>query len=46
MSEDLADQWVQFGDLRMRFDGMHRRLDDPGRNRFYSDARIYCAPKE
>src|SRR5215204_4443441 len=31
---------VQLGELRMCFDGMHRRLDDAGRNRIHSDAEL------
>src|SRR6202045_1155247 len=31
---------VQLGELRMCFDGMHRRLDDTGRNRIHSDAEL------
>ena len=31
---------VQLGELRMRFDGMHRRLDDAGRHRIHSDAAL------
>src|SRR5450755_4350376 len=31
---------MQLGKLRMCFDGMHRRLDDPGRNRIHSDAEL------
>src|SRR5882672_1545613 len=31
---------VQLGELRICFDGMHRRLDDARRNRIHSDAEL------
>src|SRR5580692_5151148 len=31
---------VQLGELRVSFGGMHRRLDDAGRNRIHSDAEL------
>ena len=31
---------VQLGELRMRFDRMHRRLDDARRDRIHSDAAL------
>ena len=44
-AHDLGDftqppKWVQLGEPRMRFDGVHRRLDAAGRNRIHSDAEL------
>jgi hypothetical protein len=41
-----AADWVQVGELRMRLEGMHRRLDDAQRDRVYPNTVLGILDRE